>query len=97
MDNYSFEYAPADMPLPSAIDVLEDYAYLEYDYNLFVSDGNLKSVGPIVDGQIWYSGTLYDAHWELTVNGGDWTGRMDDCPIFEGDRIVFSLCLEPTV
>ena len=95
-ENYEFEYAPVDMPTPNALDVLEDYAYLEYDYKLVLgSDGELKSVGDFTDGTFVYNEVEYGSSWILNVNGVDYEGKMEDYKVKEGDTIIFYLYLVP--
>lgn len=93
--NYVFEYNPADMPNPTALDVLEDYAYLEYDYKLTVSDGDLKSVGTFTSGSYVYEEVEYASSWVLNINGADYDGKMSDYLVKEGDTIIFYLLLIP--
>lgn len=95
-EQYEFEYAPVDMPTPNALDVLEDYAYLEYDYKLVLdSDGNLQSVGDFASGTFTYNEIEYGSSWILNVNGVDQEGNMADYKVKEGDNIVFYLYLVP--
>ena len=94
-ENYEFEYAPVDMPTPTALDVLEDYAYLEYDYKLTVSDGDLQAVGDFTAGTYTYNEIEYGSSWLLRVNGIDYEGKMADYKVKEGDNIIFYLYLVP--
>ena len=95
-ENYEFEYAPVDMPTPNALDVLEDYAYLEYDYKLVLgSDDELQSVGNFTSGTYEYNEVMYGSSWILNVNGVDYEGKMADYKVKEGDNIIFYLYLIP--
>ena len=95
-EKYEFEYAPVDIPTPTALDVLEDYAYLEYDYKLVLDgEGNLQSVGDFTSGTYTYNEVEYGASWILNVNGIDQEGKMSDYKVKEGDNIIFYLYLVP--
>ncbi len=95
-ENYVFEYAPVDTPTPNALDVLKDYAYLEYDLNMVLGgDGELSSVGKFTDGSYTYEEVEYASSWILNVNGADYEGKMADYKVKEGDNIVFYLHLVP--
>ena len=46
VENYEFEYCKADMPNPTALDVLDDLAYLEYNAANKTNYGKSKPVVP---------------------------------------------------